>query len=638
MIYVVDGRKVDLDQSTILGKGGEATVHRDPAHPHDKAIKIYHEPSPARADKIGYFVKHGTFPPTVMAPQAEVRDSKGKVVGFVMPQLGRRYKPAKELFTPSFCQNNGFTTAVITETMLTAGENLLGIHPRKFIVGDLNDGGIMVHEETHEIAWVDVDSWSTEKYPCIVGTQLYLCPALYGIDLAKGDCFEPWHDWYSFAVLLFRALLRKHPFKAGTHPQYPGVKERAVNGITLLDSSVQYPDVGLRPEMLSDPLADALISHLKMKERGPFPMDLLKGYRAELAECSSCHVWYPTSRTKCPQCTQTTAVDLTKVLGFEVVELIEAAGRILHLQLDGQTIYCVAEEAGNLVLYKKDDGLPVSKLPLGVKLRRGMQFGIFRGTLVICIDDDASEDTGKVFIFEVSQGGIRPLKQTTTGVLLGRAPVFATSRRFLYRTAQNVLLRAERFGQNDLLERPVATISQGQCWFACDPNPGPDHEVVFGFNRDVRSNRWFVCLGDREGRSYTTLDVPIPQLDSHETMLDLSIRFSDTVVLLMRKTRQGGKEVVRLERVDAKTGALLSSEVLDPANHPQWENLHGKAFAKGVVMHATDGGIVREGLDTHQSAPLRNSGAIVNSEDLLQPFGAGILTSRFNRVSLIKPN
>lgn len=626
-------RQVTLDKSMVIGRGGEAVIYRDPDHPNSKAIKVYHQTDLRRAQKLQFLLNHRlALPNHVLAPLELAEAPMGNIVGFGMRQLSRRYSPLKEIFSPSFCADNEITTRVAAEMLLGVGEDLNTLHPHHIRVGDLNDGGIMLHQQNHDVAWVDVDSWDVDGFPCMVGTQLYLCPDLYGRNLEYGAHFQPWHDWWSYSVLLFRALLRKHPFKAGMHRQYVTVLDRAQHGVTVLDRGVDYPDVGLKPEVLSDDLTESLLQHLKRKTKGPFPLNVLRTYVESLVPCRSCGVWYPATRANCPQCAERTVVDIRHLLGISVVEFIETQGRILHTQLDLDALVCVAEEFGNLVVYQRDRGGNVRKTEIGLQYHSRMKFGVFSDHLVISVDEDENDYNGALYILDMSGGNITPVKQTTTGIFAGQGPVFATSRRCLYRSAKNVILCGERFAANGIVERPVTQVSEGQTWFSCHQATAKEQEVLFGFNREVDQMHWFLSVGER---SFTTARVLVSELRRRESLLDLSVRFSEKALLLMRRTRYRGADYVYLDRVEIPSGVVLSNEVLEISTHPHWDSIRGKAYVGNTVMHALDSGILKENLDTHQTQALPGSAQVASAEDSLLPYGGGVLVVKHNKVLFV---
>lgn len=641
-LFIANGaqrRAVELDKTTLLGKGGEKAVHRDPGEPRTRAIAVYHDPTAQRAAKIAAFLKLGVkWPDQILAPEQAALTEHDKIVGFGMRQLGRQYARWKDLFLPSFCENNGVTTKVVAQIGITVLKNLIAINKAKIVVGDLNDGGILFSPGSFDVAWVDVDSWGIPGYPCIVGTELYLVPNLYNIDLASGDYFQPWMDHYSYAVLLFRALLRKHPFKAGDHPVYGGVLQRAAAGMTCVDGGVDISGLkNFHPGIISDDLMAALLKHLKREEKGTFPLDIVERYCDELTECPGCHAWYPASRPHCPVCSEVTTVDLKTLLGVNVVDLIEAAGRILYVQLIGTTVYCVAEERGVLMLYRKDENQPVVKINVNIGYQRGMKFGVFQNTLIICADDPQNDELGDLYLLDISTNSADFVKQTTTDVMAGKTPVFATSGRFLYRLAGNMLIREARFGSTDLLPRPVTQVSRNQCWFTADPNPSAGRETILGLNRDVAAEHWFVSVSDPAGNQFSSHNVALAPLKRGESLRDLSVRFDGPKVLLMRQTMYRGQQRTRLDSINADNGVVENSDVLDAQTNTQWDSVHGKAFKNGRVMHATDRGIAVENLADHTTRILGGTAPITSIDDQLHPFGSGILAVRHNRVSLISP-
>jgi hypothetical protein len=368
-------RAVEVDNTVLLGKGGEKVVYADPSAPRSMAIAMYHQPSPQRAAKVRAFIDAPLkWPEHVIAPLEDVRDAKDQIVGFSMRQLNRRFVKFKNIFVPSWRRDHGVTTKVIAAKYLHVGDDLFNHIHKVGCVGDLNDGGLCLDEVNHAHAWVDVDSFKIGNSPCMVGQQLYLCPALYGIDLSTGNYFEPWHDGYSYCVLLFRSLLGQHPFKAGSHKAYADITDRARHGMTLMDKEVDRGNVKFYPDLLTDELMDAILQRLKLQDKTPFPLDRLQAYHDGLVACPSCKTEYPGSRKHCPACSTATTVNIKKIMGVELIELIAVSGHILHVQLDGNTIYCIAEEAGDLVVWIKDDQSAARRLKMGLKYRNGMRF------------------------------------------------------------------------------------------------------------------------------------------------------------------------------------------------------------------------------------------------------------------------
>lgn len=629
-------RIVTVDNSHLLGRGGEKVVFVDPDDPSSSALAVYHHPSAERDAKITAFVSGSlNWPSRIIRPLVRVTDSSGKGVGFSMRKLDREYVKFKNMFVPSWRRNNQMTLQGIAGAYLDAGEDLFNFIHTFGCVGDLNDGGLLINGRDHSIAWVDVDSWRVGKYPCMVGQQMYLCPTLYGIDLSTGNYFEPWHDGYSYCVLLFRALLGQHPFKAGGHPIHTDVMTRAQHGLTLLDKEVDRTNVKFTPDLVTDELMDAILVRLKLQDRTPFPLDTLRAYRDQLIECPSCKEWYPVSRSSCPSCAVPTTVNVPSALGIEIEELFEVKGGILHLQIVGDWIYAVAEEAGMLVVIMRDSHGVTSRSLLNLKFTRGMRFTFFTNTLVICIDDGKGEDDVPLFLYDLKTPIASYISKTSTVVMMGKGPIFAGSQRYLYRLAGNMLVAEYRIGAQNTGSRLVTEAFPRQCWFTVDPSPGNGPEVVFGLIRDASKDSWFVAISNDAATAFRRYPVSFAKLEQGESLSEISVRFDGGKVLVVRKTNYRGTERTRLSVVIAKSGTVESDEVLNPGSSQLWDSIHGKAFSGNSVLHVTDDGIVKEHIASHKSTILPGTVKAAANGDALYRYGAGILVVRHNRVLLI---
>lgn len=638
LVIIGEGRRVTLSKDTVIGQGGEAVIHKDPDYPDANALKIYIDQDKKRERKLESML--GTpllLPKRVIAPILPVRNSIKNLIGFQMKRLHSRFRTLNMIFKNKYCRDHGFTVKVKTDLFLQIGEDLAKLHYENMVVGDLNDVNLMVDEERHTPVWIDVDSFQFKNFPCMAGTELYLCPDLYNIDLSKKAVFEPKHDWWSFSLLLLRALLNGvHVFKSGTHTQWQSVLDRAMRGITVFDKEIAYPNVGLSPDVLSDDLLDICIQILKRKNRNPFPLDILKEYGELLIKCSSCELWYPAKRPQCPVCAHKTAVDMdmaTKISGFEIKDIILTKGRILHYQKDGVSIYCLAQENGGLTLYTKEDGQQPLCMELGIAYTPGALFGVFSGLLVIC--PDPSENNPKLYIIEAKPQGVKPLKVLTTGILAGGQAVFACSNRFLYRIAARMLLSTERFGSDDFAERPVAQIFDGQTWFTVAEEAGADRELIIGFHREFADLNWFLIRGNAKGTVFTRYDINIPQLEHREALLDFSVRFTSSSILIMRKTRKFGIERIRIEVLSAEDGKIIQSRIANISDEERWDSIHGKGFSNGIVLHPTDHGIIREKLADKSTNEIALTKKYVTSLDSLDRLGEKILVIKDDRIILI---
>ena len=639
MQILIGNRRATIDKDTVIGQGGEAVVHKDPDHPNDMALKIYHTCDVAREAKLKDFMaRRFPFPESVVAPIAPIWSDRRKLIGFQMRRLNPRYRKFNMMFRPSYCRDHELTTKTKADIFYRMGRDLIGIHALGVVVGDLNDGNEMLDEERYRVAWIDTDSWQFGKYPCMVGSKLYLTPDLYNIDLTKRPVFEAEHDWWSYTVLLFRALLDGvHPFKSGTHPRWDSLLDRAEHGLTVLDPEVTFPNVGLSPDILTDDLADRILTILKRTRREPFPLDALKEYGDILMECGSCHVWYPAKRSHCPSCAHRTTLDMAmmaKVAGFEVRNLIVTRGRILFYQNADGRISCLAEEDGGIVLYQQEGDASAARKELNITVPPGAQFGMFNGLVIIC--PDPADDAPELFVLDVAGNEPRAVKALTTSLFAGDRAVFSASSRFLYRIAGRTLLAGARFGDSDVAERPVMQVFEGQTWFVAAKEPGSDQELLVGFHREFGDLHWFLVRGNAAGTSFTRFMLAIPTLDPKEAMRDFSARFTRSNALILRKTEQNGRERIRIDVVATDDGRVESSSVAEVPNDTRWDSVHGKAYSNGLILHATDHGIVREGIASHVVGELPLTTRYVDMSDSLDRLGDGVIAVKQDRVIIIR--
>lgn len=637
----VGGRIATLTKDIVIGQGGESIIYKDPAHPDTHVLKIYREPNKQRADKLEAILKAKlAVPQNAVIPLLAVRGPKGNLVGFQMKRLNNRYRKLGMMFGGKYSRDHGLTSKVKADIFCRALADLDSMHPLGIVYGDVNDGNEMVDEMKYGLAWIDMDSVQFGRFPCMAGTQLYLCPDLYNVDLSKRPAFKPEHDWWSFTVLLFRALTNGvHPFKSGLHPRLQSLFDRAEKGVTVLDREVTYPEIGLPPEILGDELTDVIQRILKRKIRDPFPLSVLSRYRDTLRECSSCGLWYPPERKKCPSCAHTTTLDVKAAAaasGFAVSILIETPGRFLYRARIGTSLYAVAEEKDDVVFYAQEKGKPLMRTVLSFSLQASARYGIFDGSLVICPDPSASDP--ELYVCDVDEKGAELRKHLSTRIFEGARAVFATSGKFLYRIAGSELLAGEKFGNADMAERRIMQVFAGQTWFTAARNLESDLELVAGFHREFGATRWFMVRSEDGWKKSTRLDdIKVTPLDSKESVQEFALYFSNESVLLVRKTRKLGVDRVRIDVVSTTDGASIRNFVLEGSEIGPWERVQGKAYVNGLVMHPTDQGIVREVLADRTQQSLIFTSKDVSSLDGLDRLDAGILVAKTNRLVHIQP-
>lgn len=630
---IIGNQRYGLDKKDVIGEGGEAIIF----NLGKGALKLYRNSDKHREEKLEAFFKANfNLPKNVLYPLELAHDGQGRIVGFLMNKLKAGCDPMAVLGNKNFCIRNEITTKKVIGLFCEMHQSLLDIHKTGIVVGDLNDRNEVLDPTHSRVAWIDVDSWQWGLYPCMVGTEAYLSPDLYGIDLSQAPNFKQEHDWYSFVVLLFRSLLHIHPFRAGIHPQFKSLMARAAKGITVLDADIRYPVIGLPPDILSDELTDVLIKYLKRQIKDPFPFQQLGKFLDILVECPSCGLWYAGIRKNCPGCQVKNIIDmrLRQILaGCECETFITTPGKIIFFQIIDTTIYCLADEAGVTYLYKKSKGHNVVKKEM-FKTRLGARFGLFGQNLVVCTNPIDEEP--ELFVFDITGPKPKPILKTLTKSMAGGKAVFSCSARYLYHLVGSRIMRAEIFGtSNQLLEREIIQSLEGQTWFTVSSNPlGP--ELLVGFYRLFGDLKWFLVKSESE-ISCSRFEVKLPELTARESLIDLSIKFSDNSVLIIRKTRRSGVDYVHIDVVDGQDGQITYSQMAKIGELERYENIHGKAFKKGIVIHPTDKGVVYEKVMQQQFESLTDSDQFVTGSDSLHIYGDDVLIVTNDRVLLIKP-
>lgn len=603
----LNGRTVRLRNADVIGVGGEATVFNVDG----QAVKVYLQADAARDAKLRAMLPLvGNLPPSVVAPQSLVLDRKGKrAVGFAMRLLDATYTDVRQLANKKYRAQARQTARDVARLFLNAWHTLDCIHRAGMVVGDLNDLNVQFRGD--EMVFIDADSFQFANYPCMVGTEAFLDPTLYGKDLSQRPYFTPANDWYAFAVLLFKSLLLAHPY-GGVHPAVKQLTARAQQRISIFDAAVTYPRIAYSPDLLTDDLAQVFTDWFTNGQRGVFPQGALQQYLADLKDCPHCGAAYPQNRAHCPMCAAAVPVSVVAAAGVRAETLLHTRGDIITWRVMGKAIHAITHEGGKTVHYTVDAFGTQQRTELFNALPDAT-YDFLEHTLVI----SPARDSDVLMVVDISGEVPTPTLQTTTAHFGGVLPVFGTSRRHLYRIAGGYLMRG-RLQDGQLVEQSVLAISAGQTWFTV----APDDERVFGYYRVFNDETYWLL---RDG-NHTEADVtPLVQ---GEFLTDISVVFAADSVLVVRQTQYNGVERVHVDEIDHKGRRLHSTT----ANATDFGTVHGHAYMRGVMLQATDAGIVQTRLDTHAQKTFSQTEPVVQRGDSLLPHEKGLLAVTDRRV------
>ena len=137
----------------------------------------------------------------------------------------------------------------------------------------------------------------------------------------------------------------------------------------------------------------------------------------------------------------------------------------------------------------------------------------------------------------------------------------------------------------------------------------------------------------REGFS---ADLPLPGLELGESLLDITVKFSTSSFLIVRKTKLKGGEYVHFDAFDKKGVNLYSSKVEVGKLHS--DRIHGQAYAGGKLIFPTDTGAIRYDPANGSQTQFQATSKVVNSGQSLFTYAAGLLVVDPRHISYITLN
>jgi len=144
----------------------------------------------------------------------------------------------------------------------------------------------------------------------------------------------------------------------------------------------------------------------------------------------------------------------------------------------------------------------------------------------------------------------------------------------------------------------------------------------------LRYRIYWYCLDKKH------FEPKIPTLNANEGLVDISVEFSGDTALLRRKTIQNGVEYLRSSIVDGN-GEVTYSNIVKMTDHPV-DSIHGQVFSGGVLLHATDNGILQERITSSVFKYFDQTEPYVKGGDELHKFGNGLLIAGSNNITYIE--
>ena len=236
-----------------IGAGGNGVVYTISRRP-ELVAKVQKQPlSQTDIAKLEALIRGAT--PELLSvaawPMDGLKSTTGQVVGFVMPRL-LDARPLYELYSPR-SRVQHFPSAdfrFLVHVAANVARLFAAVHKAGFICGDVNHSNILVRQ-SGTVAAVDCDSFQVgdgSRFPCLVGTDLFVPPELMGTALNAGRRTAN-HDAFGLAVLVFHLLfMGRHPFAGRFLGKGDMPIERAI-----AECRFAYSAEALRTEMAAPP-------------------------------------------------------------------------------------------------------------------------------------------------------------------------------------------------------------------------------------------------------------------------------------------------------------------------------------------------------------------------------------------------
>lgn len=571
----VGGKRIRLDPTRSIGKGGEADVYdiggsraiklfKPPDHPDYEGEP--HEQKAAAARIAEHQVKLREFPRQVPAhvitPQELATNQSGnRVLGYTMhlvsgAEVLMRY--GERAFREAGIPNE---TVVVVFRDLHA--TVMGLHLVKVVIGDFNDLNVLVRG--NEAYLIDADSAQFGRFKCSMFMARFVDPLLCDSKATSLQLVKPHtetSDWYAFMVMLMQSFLYVDPYGGIYRPR--DQKQRIPHGarplhrITVFHPEVGYPKPAIHYKVLPDDLLELFHRTFEKDQRGEFPVAILNNMR--WTTCIACATEH--ARAVCPSCAQAAPAavkEVTRVRGKVTSTRIfrTDSGLILFATVQNGNPLWVYHENGE---FRREDHGVVRHGPRNPQMR----FRI-RGNETLI---------GEPGTFGIFRLGASEQKQVVDN--FGLLPVFDANESHRY-----WLYGGQLFKDGQLAPEIIGNVLQNQTLFWAGPKFG------FGFYRAGTMSVAFVF--DAKFRGIND-QVKLPPFRGQ--LIDATCVFGSNRCWLFMSSRIGGKTMNQCYVI--KSDGTLEATTEAEAGDGSWlSSIRGSCAAGNFLLAVTDDGLVR---------------------------------------------
>lgn len=583
MYVVIGNKRVHVDPTKSVGKGGEADVFRigqgvvlkiykTPDHPDIVGMLDAYERERAARDAETKILLHQTklrdipknLPERFISPMDLAMDDVQRqwIVGYTMPFING----ALDLIQFSYkdptanARKFGISDKYVIGSFLDLHRSLTEAHQIGFVIGDFNDLNVLV--KGGQAFLLDVDSGQFGRYMCTVFTAGFVDPMLCtvnhsgdGIILNKPH--NGFSDWYAFAVMLMNSLLFVGPYDGVFAPKDRTKRVahdlRPLHRITVFDEvNVRYPKTARPMNVLPDALLTYLDDVFNKDRRVEFPREILE--RLQFDKGGSL-------LTTVKPVVAPAIVKEVQMGTVTATMMFSTSGRIV----------CVAHQEGRLRYlyhqdgeYRREDGQVVMSGDYNPHIRYRIQSRntvIAKGAMAFLFKPDQSKESFSVETFGA------------------QLPLVDANDQGIFFIDNGVLKKSGVFGLQ-FAERVGDVLSQQTLFWV-------GSRFGFGFYRAGNLSRFFLFYCDREGVNDS---VRLPPIQGK--LIDATCQFGAETVWFFTCSRESGRTVNRCRVIDAKGGVIASAEATN--GDGSWlGNIRGKMVVGSMLLGPTDDGIVR---------------------------------------------
>jgi hypothetical protein len=576
------GKRIKLDPTRSLGKGGEADVFdlgggralklfKSPDHPDYQGLPVEQKAAEQRIalhqKKLRAFP--AGLPRQVIAPAELATDRSGRaVVGYAMEAVAPA-EPLVRYGEPTF-RRAGVANREVVTLFRDIHTVVSRLHAAGVVIGDFNDLNVLVTTGAQP-RFIDADSFQFGPYPCAVFTERFVDPLLCDRQSTAPRLARPYNpdaDWYAFAALLMQSLLFVAPYGGVYLPK--DVSRRIPNGarplhrITVFHPEVRYPKPATRYEVLPDDLLQYLHRVFEKDERGPFPAGFLD--RLQFVACPRCAVEH--ARATCPFCAPGATAGARTVLTVRgqvtCTRVFGTRGVLLHACVEKGVLRFLHHEAG---AYRREDGSVIFRGDLDPSLR----FAILGSSTLV-------GRGGELAVLSPGQGPERLAVDSD-----GTGPAFASNGRHRYWTASGRLFRdaSSAIGGSSIDGEGIGDVLAGQTRIWAGP--------TFGLGLYRASNLSVAFTFDCERRGINDT-LRLPPLQGQ--LVDAACALDERRAWLLLALHHGGR-ISHLCLTYSRAGVLEATAEATAGDGSWLGTLRGKCATQGMLLAATDAGIAR---------------------------------------------